>query len=154
MIYSYRENERDTTTDLISSPKSTARVTVTSTPKPTATATPKPTATPEPVVETDYEIENQTEPNSHAGLDPAFKAMMDSYEAFFDEYIAFMENYDENGSDLEALMDYFSMLERYAEMLEAMDAIDEDSLSDAELAYYLEVSLRIDSKLLAASYDY
>ena len=48
------------------------------------------------------------------------------------------------------LTDYMSMMTRYTETMEKLDAIDEDTLSTAENAYYLEVMLRINAKLAAA----
>ena len=38
---------------------------------------------------------------------------------------------------------------RYTECLEELEAMDDGTLSDAELAYYNEVMLRISEKLLA-----
>lgn len=79
--------------------------------------------------------------------DPAtFQEAMDSYEAFFDDYIAFMANYDEK-SDVHALAEYTSLLMQYADTMEKLEAIDEDSLSEEDLAYYLEVTTRIYAKL-------
>ncbi|MBQ1918165.1 MAG: hypothetical protein II175_03280 [Schwartzia sp.] len=65
-----------------------------------------------------------------AGVTPEFKAQMDEYEAFFDEYVEFMQ--------------------KYTKAMEALDAIDESTLSDADSLYFAQVMLRIDEKLLAA----
>ena len=72
---------------------------------------------------------------------------MDSYEAFFDEYVAFMEKYAESDDTTSLLADYSNYMSQYAEVMKKMDAIDEDELSTAEAAYYLEVSTRITQKL-------
>lgn len=80
-----------------------------------------------------------------------FKALMDEYEAFFDEYIAFMENFDETSSDVQMMLDYTSMLTRYAQAMEALDEIDEEELTDEDVLYYTEVMLRIQRKLAEAS---
>lgn len=79
---------------------------------------------------------------------PDFKKAMDEYEAFFDEYLAFMEKY-EKSSDLspEMLEDFGTYMERYSQTMEALNAIDEDSLSPADYAYYTEVMLRINKKI-------
>lgn len=80
-----------------------------------------------------------------------FKELMDEYEAFFDEYIAFMENFDETSNDMQMLLDYTSMLTRYAQAMEALDEIDEEELTDEDVLYYTEVMLRINRKLAEAS---
>lgn len=83
-----------------------------------------------------------------SGVSPDFKATMDSYEAFFNEYATFMETYTECGNPVSILADYTSMMQRYNESMQAMNAIDENSLSAADLAYYLEVTGRINERLL------
>ncbi|MCD7807807.1 MAG: hypothetical protein LUH02_00575 [Erysipelotrichaceae bacterium] len=88
--------------------------------------------------------------NSSSGISTEFKEAMDSYEDFFDEYIAFMEKYAESDDSLSMLADYSSYLSQYSETMQKMDAIDEDDLSDEELAYYLEVTARITKKLSEA----
>ena len=82
--------------------------------------------------------------------------MMDNYEAFFDEYNAFMDKMgnDSGWDDFSALGDYFSMLEKEEKMLEEMEAIDEEELSDADAAYYLEVTARIYQKLMKVVFHY
>lgn len=89
------------------------------------------------------------------GVTPEFKQAMDNYEAFFDEYIAFMSKLgdDNDSNDLSVLGDYFSMLEKETKMLEEMEAIDESELSEADDAYYLEVTMRIYQKLMNASFS-
>ena len=80
---------------------------------------------------------------------PSFKETMDSYEAFFDEYIAFMKKYQENPGDMSLLSEYTDYLTKYSEYLSKLDAIDTDSLSAADMAYYTEVNARILKKLEA-----
>lgn len=80
-------------------------------------------------------------------VSPDFKETMDSYEAWFDEYIAFMKKYSENPTDLEMLEEYSKWISDYSDYMEKLDSIDEDSLSAADLAYYLEVQTRITEKL-------
>lgn len=81
------------------------------------------------------------------GIRPEFKAAMDSYEAFFDEYCCFMNEYAQSGNPTAMLSEYMRFMTRYVEAMEQMEAMDDGSLSDAELAYYTEVTLRISRKL-------
>jgi hypothetical protein len=85
-----------------------------------------------------------------SGVDPVFKATMDSYEAFFDEYVDFMSNFDANSSGAGALRDYAQLMTRYSEMMSALESFNEDDMSAADLAYYLEVYSRIMVKLSEA----
>ena len=73
---------------------------------------------------------------------------MDRYEDFFDEYIAFMKKYQNSSDAMEMLDDYMNYLDKYMETMEALNDIDEDSLSDADAAYYVEVMARISKKLM------
>ena len=73
--------------------------------------------------------------------------MMDSYEAFFDEYIAFLKKYEENPSDLTLLSEYADYMSKYSDYMSKLNAVDTDSLSAADLAYYTEVNTRILKKL-------
>lgn len=82
---------------------------------------------------------------------PSFKASMDSYEAFFDKYVAFLKKYDEEGHPASMLADYTDMMKQYADTMAKFEAIDESTLSDADLAYYIEVNARIQQKLLTVS---
>ncbi len=54
--------------------------------------------------------------------------------------------------DLTAMTgDYFEILSEYEDFAEAVDGIDEDELTAAELSYYLEVTTRVSRKLLDAA---
>ena len=82
-------------------------------------------------------------------VNPDFRATMDSYEAFFDEYIAFMQKYaSDPGNAMSMLSDYMDFLNRYTEVMAAMESIDTSNLSSEDMAYYLEVTNRISQKLL------
>ncbi len=91
----------------------------------------------------------ETDPASYDGIDPEFKAAMDSYEAFFDEYIDFMKKYESASDDelIEMMAEYNRYLSQYIETTEKIEAIDEDELTSEELQYYLEVTTRINGKL-------
>lgn len=80
-----------------------------------------------------------------------FRETMDSYEAFMDEYISFMETYKNSGSTVDMIDDYNDMLNQYNEFSQKIDNIDEESLSDEDYDYYIEVTSRVSSKLLKAS---
>ncbi len=111
-----------------------------STPTPRPSASPRPASTPKP------------SPTPRAdGVSPEFKKYMDSYETFFDEYLAFMKSADEEGDGFEYLLRYAAMMERYVEVMDSLDAIDEEELSTADEIYYLEVLSRINRKLLESS---
>ena len=70
----------------------------------------------------------------------SFKKEMDDYEAFFDEYVEFMKEPD--------MLAYASMMTRYAAATAGLEGIDEDELSNGDLAYYIDVTGRIDQNLL------
>ena len=70
--------------------------------------------------------------------------MLDGYEEFFDTYIEVISDEDAN------LIQYMSFLTQYAETMEALESIDEDTLSEDDTTYYLVVLNRINLKLLVA----
>ena len=82
------------------------------------------------------------------GVTPSFKKAMDAYEAFFDEYVAFIKKMEQNPSDIQVITEYASFMTKYAQYMEEMEALDDNNdLSDADMAYYLEVTGRIYQKL-------
>lgn len=85
------------------------------------------------------------------GMRPEIKEALDSYEAFFDEYCNFMKKMKESPNDLSLLGDYTVYMTQYTETMEKIDALNNGSLNDAELKYYLEVVNRINVKLLEAA---
>jgi hypothetical protein len=91
-------------------------------------------------------------PNS--GVNADFKEAMDSYEVFFDQYIEFMNDYDASDSDADMMIKYASFMAQYFDVMEKLDEIDEDQLSEAESVYYLEVMSRINFKLEKAAIQY
>lgn len=80
-------------------------------------------------------------------VSPDFKKTMDSYEKTIDEYVKFMKKYSESNDTLSMAADYAKYLKQYTDTMEKLDSIDEDSLSDADLAYYIKVNGRITEKL-------
>ena len=83
-----------------------------------------------------------------SGIDPDFKAAMDSYEEFMDEYVAFMKKYNANPNDMTLLTDYLDYLDEYADMVKEFNKWEDEDLNDEEFNYYLEVQTRVTQKLL------
>ena len=86
-------------------------------------------------------------------ISPEFKKTMDDYEAWFDHYCEVMKKYQENPSDLELMSEMSELLAEESTMLEQMENMNEDDMNAAELAYYLEVTARIEKNLLEVA-DY
>lgn len=84
---------------------------------------------------------------SAGSVDPDFKAMMDEYEDFFDEYVSFMKKYQDGSLSTSAMGEYADMMSEYSSYMKKLEAVDEDSLSAADLAYYTKVNGRILDKL-------
>ena len=122
---------------------------------PTVTPEPAPTAGPAanaPAAESAPDASPTGAPAAADGMRPEFKQSMDDYEAFFDEYCAFMQKYKDADDPVSMLADYAAFLSRYADAMEGMDALDDaDDLNNAELKYYIEVTARIQQKLLDAA---
>lgn len=85
------------------------------------------------------------------GLDPDFKAAMDSYETFMNEYVYFMKKYSENPSDLELLADYADYVSKYSEFVADFEKWEDEEMNAAETAYYIDVQARVSKKLLELS---
>ena len=115
-------------------------------------------------VETTETVDEEAEPSEEAAsgdessdadsglISPEFKKTMDDYEAWFDHYCEVMKKYEENPSDLELMSEMTELLSEETEMLEQMENMDESEMNNAELAYYLEVTARIEKKLLEVAY--
>lgn len=86
-------------------------------------------------------------PSTTDDVSADFKALMDSYEEFFDSYVAFMKKYKASTDQVSMMSDLADYMTKYAEMMEKLNAIDSKSLSDADAAYYVEVSARVMKKL-------
>ncbi|MDO4650908.1 MAG: hypothetical protein Q4B26_19910, partial [Eubacteriales bacterium] len=108
---------------------------------------------------TELSTETQTDPPqstpetsaSLEGIRPEFKQMMDEYEAFFDQYCDFMNKYAENPSDTSMIMEYANFMTQYVDTMESFEAVESSDLSNEELKYYIEVTARIETKLLDAA---
>lgn len=82
------------------------------------------------------------------GIRPEFKEALDAYEEFFDDYCEIMKQYMENPLDMSLLTKYGEYMEKADEMDEKIEALDDGEMSDEELAYYLEVTGRVLTKML------
>ncbi len=124
----------------------------TSAPKATARSTAAPTAEPEvePTAEPTPETQAAAAENE---IRPEVKEFLGAYEACMDEYVDFMQKYlNADPTSMVSMMgDYYSILARYTEFAEKIDAFDESELTNAELAYYLEVTNRVSRKLLSVA---
>lgn len=87
-------------------------------------------------------------PAENDGIRPEFKEAMDSYEAFFDSYVLFMKAYKESDDVASMAAEYSAMMMQYAETITDLYAVDQSTLSEEEVLYYMEVILRINEKLL------
>ena len=73
---------------------------------------------------------------------------MDSYESFYNEYVDLLNQYMANPTDFSILTKYMSMLSKLEEIDTAFKAWDSSDMTSEELKYYLEVSTRIQKKLV------
>ena len=115
---------------------------------PAATYTVREQADPEPV----RQAPEQTKaPVSQSTIRPEVKEFLDSYEACMNEYVDFMKKYQAADPEkmLSMMDDYFRILEQYTDYAEKLDELDESDFTDAELAYYTKVTLRVEKKLLS-----
>ncbi len=104
-----------------------------------------------PDTETEVPEEDKPAENLVDGMRPEFKEALDSYEDFFDEYCDFMKKFNESPNDLSLLGEYTEYLTQYSETMEKMGELDDGEMNDAELKYYLEVTTRINQKLIDAA---
>lgn len=84
------------------------------------------------------------------GIDPKFKAAMDSYEAFYREYCDVLKRYNENPTDLTLLTEYMDLMQKSVDMSAKFEAWDENEMNTAELQYYTEVNARVTQMLIEA----
>ncbi len=99
------------------------------------------------------EKEPEKDNTDNGGLDPDFKAAMDSYEKFMDEYVVFMKKYCENPNDLSLLADYLKYTNDYTDFVEDFVKWGDEELNTAETAYYIDVQARVNKKLLEVTYN-
>lgn len=81
-------------------------------------------------------------------VNPELKEFLDSYEACINEYVDFMKKYTSSDDVMGMLADYTNIMSKYADFTKKMDNINEDDLTGADLAYYVEVTSRCTQKML------
>ena len=81
------------------------------------------------------------------GIRPEFRDAMDSYEAFFDEYVTFMKEYMDSDDPLDMMVDYSDMMQQYTDTMTEFRNLDTSELSNEEMLYYTEVTVRILEKI-------
>jgi len=79
---------------------------------------------------------------------PEFQKAMDEYIEFFEEYCEFMKLYNETTDTSKMLTQYMEYMTQYMETMEALEAIDESELTEAELKLYLDTTLTIDKMII------
>ncbi len=79
---------------------------------------------------------------------PEVKEAIDSYEEFIDEYCKFMKEYTSSSNPMLMMSEYLDYMQRLSDMSEKFDKIDNSDWTTAETAYYTEVMLRCQNKLL------
>lgn len=94
------------------------------------------------------ESSNESENVDSDNIRPEFKEAMDSYEAFYDEYCDLIKKYTQDPSDITLITKYADMMQKVVEVDEKFKAWDEKDMTTAEQKYYIEVSVRIEQKLL------
>ena len=102
------------------------------------------------LVESSSDEAAETEENvvSKKGIRPEFQKAMDEYVKFFEDYAAFLKKYAESDNMIALMGDYLSYMEQNTEMMEALDKVGEEDLSEEELELYLETMLKIQTVLL------
>ena len=100
--------------------------------------------------EKESESVKEAEPvKTEDGVDSELRAFLDSYEEFMDEYISFMKKYKEDpASAVTMLGEYAAIMEKYGVFAEAVDKYDEKEMSTTDAKYYLEVTNRVNKKML------
>ena len=100
---------------------------------------------------------DQSATTDSSDVTPEFKEFMDSYETFMNGYCDFMKNYNDTAASGDAtalanmLGDLSNLTQREAEWLDKINAVDQSTLSTADLNYYIEVTTRISQRLLETS---
>lgn len=79
-----------------------------------------------------------------------FQTLMDDFEMYLDEYCTFIEEYSkaEPSEQLTMASEYMRISTEYMDIAEKVQAIDTDSLTTDEAAYYLEVMGRCGARMV------
>ncbi len=82
------------------------------------------------------------------GVSPDVKEFLDSYEAFMDEYIDYMKKIENGTSSTAALTEYYDLLAQYDDYVKKLDELDTSNMTEADYEYYIDVTARINKKLI------
>ena len=95
--------------------------------------------------------DKETKSKVSSGISKEFKEAMDGYEEYFDKYIEVMTSMKNNPGNLSMMQEYTEMMGTYADTMQKFEAIEGSDMTPEEEAYYLEVSMRINQKLMEAA---
>ncbi|MCD8384067.1 MAG: MSCRAMM family adhesin SdrC [Clostridiales bacterium] len=109
----------------------------------------------EEVEDADASTDSETETDDAAdsteelvdGMRPEIKQAIDDYEAFFDEYCEFMITYSNSDDPTSLLGEYAEFMTTYVTTMASLEAMEDEDLNDAEMAYFLEAYSRIMTEL-------
>lgn len=105
----------------------------------------------EPVEEetTEADTEAAAEEDSDSSFED-FKKTMDDYEDFMNSYCDLMEKY--NSDPATYMTEYLEMNQKYLTVMNELEDLEDDDLTDEEMDYYLEVMNRINTRLAEVAY--
>lgn len=86
--------------------------------------------------------------DSSDGIRPEFQEAMDEYIAFFEEYCDFMKSIKESGDMLSVMDEYTSYMTQYTETMNALNELENEDMSDAEMKLYLDTVTDIQKMLM------
>ncbi len=109
------------------------------------------TTQPETTEATEATESEETETQASESSFEDFKQMMDDYEAFMDSYCELMEKYNSDPGTY--MKEYLEMNAKYLKVMDELEELEDEDLTDEEMAYYLEVMNRINTKLAEVAYQ-
>ena len=109
----------------------------------------------EPVEEETTEAADEADTEAAAEEDSdssfkEFKKTMDDYEDFMNSYCDLMEKY--NSDPATYMTEYLEMNQKYLTVMNELEDLEDDDLTDEEMDYYLEVMNRINTRLAEVAY--
>jgi hypothetical protein len=85
---------------------------------------------------------------SSSSKDANFRKAMSDYESFMNKYVDFMKKYKNSSDTMSMLADYSKMMQDYAKFADSISKYNQSNLSSEDWAYYIEVTTRVNKKLL------
>ncbi len=86
--------------------------------------------------------------SSDNSVNASFRKVMDDYESFMNKYVEFMKRYKNSSDTMSMLAEYSTMMQDYAKFADSISSYNQNNLSTADWAYYIEVTTRVNKKLL------